>query len=206
MENINIIDGSGEVFEHPDDIVKKIIHDEKLIGVIPFTGGNYRFLKDKIYQNKANLSKNRLYAGYFLLLFFAAAGIAAYFLSKYFETNLIFVLTVIPGLLIVILYFYIINRFYKNINALAITASKIYFFSIKEIVPFIRFKKGFMLVFYSMIKETEHYNHYCTRCSELLQFKGDGAIQFIATIDMDEMKHRSHFKSTLLPIDKLSAL
>jgi hypothetical protein len=204
MENINIIDGKDNVFKTPDDIVKSLIQDETLIGVIPFSSGSYSFLEDKKYVKKANLSRNRLNAGYIIMVLIVIAGVIAYFASMHYQNNLILIVTVILGLTIIGGYFYTINRYYKNVNAIAVTDKRIYFISVKENIPFSHHKKGFRIAFYVPFNIPNSYKHYCKRCGELVQFRLDGKRLILASIHFEDYKYHKYFKSTLLPIEELS--
>ncbi len=205
MENINIIDGTDNVYKTPDDIIKSLMTEETLIGVIPFSSGSYKFLKEKNYIKKATLSKNRVNAGYFIMVLAVITGIMAYFISKHFHNNLIFISTIVLDLAIIIIYFYTINRYYKNVNAIAITDKKIYFISIKENIPLSHHKKGFMLVFYAPFKIVFPYKHYFKRVSEFIQFSLDDNSLFLASINFEEYKYHNYFNTTLLPIDELAS-
>jgi hypothetical protein len=205
MENINIIDGKDDVFKTPDDIIKFLTKDEQLVGVIPFVSGNYIFLEEKKYNKKAILSQNRINAGYFIMVLAIIAGVISFYISKNYQNYIILLVTIIVCLAIIGTYFYVINRFYKNINLIAISDKRIYFVSLKENVPFSHHKKGYRIAFYAPFDIIQNYKHYCTRCGNLVQVRIDGKRLILATVNFEEYKYHKHFKSTLLSIEELSS-
>jgi hypothetical protein len=88
---------------------------------------------------------------------------------------------------------------------LVATDKRLYFLSLKENVPFSKYKKGYRLVFYIPFDLPNPYRYYLTRCAELLEFKIDHKNLLIATINFDEYKYHSHFRSTLMPIKELTS-